>query len=662
MAQSQPVQSYTPTHTNGLAGKNSEIAKYLLPEDPNSARSRAVWGQLQADLPKILETFYAELQSVPTLKQKLGNDPKAPGRLSALQTTHWERVFNADIDQTVEKEARKIGAAHVRIGLTSDWFIASYGRILMEAIPTILKAHRFTPQRATGALQVLVSRVFMDMALANESYASQTTDHEAHEWREDNDYQNLRTISGAMTDLNDVTTNLAKLTDSTQKTSSSSESVAAAVEELVASIRQLSETSQSAAQEATDTNEALNDGVKGVAQAREAIQTVSQTASRSNESLSSLQSAAGEISSFMEVIQSIADQTNLLALNATIEAARAGEAGKGFAVVASEVKDLANQAAKATEDVAKRIATLQEGIDLMNEHFGATRTAIETGESTLENANRSIETAGHQMNSVASRMNEVASILEQQDASASEIGGHITRMTDMSRHNSETLSSVSDMLQHSNDGLSEAALKWFRNSSGRSMCEMAKIDHVLFKKRVVDTILGRGSWKASEVPDHHNCRLGKWYDSITDKDLREQISFRTLDEPHHRVHAAAVETLKAHEAGNTAKTLDHLEELEAASREVINGLNDVSKFLHSKESISERRKRERQPVFGERARIKSNGRDFEANVIDEAKRGIGIEGVSVHDIGQELEIEYKGPKRGVVRWSNGKRGGVEFQD
>jgi methyl-accepting chemotaxis protein len=68
--------------------------------------------------------------------------------------------------------------------------------------------------------------------------------------------------------------------------------------------------------------------------------------------------SSAEIADVLEVITAIAEQTNLLALNATIEAARAGAAGKGFAVVASEVKDLAQETARATEDISRRVAAI----------------------------------------------------------------------------------------------------------------------------------------------------------------------------------------------------------------------------------------------------------------------------------------------------------------
>ena len=120
--------------------------------------------------------------------------------------------------------------------------------------------------------------------------------------------------------------------------SRSVDTVSAGSEEMGASIREISQNASEAAQVAA-----------------EAVTLASAVSATMNK----LGASSAEIGNVIKTITAIAEQTNLLALNATIEAARAGELGKGFAVVASEVKDLAQETARATEDIARRVEAIQ---------------------------------------------------------------------------------------------------------------------------------------------------------------------------------------------------------------------------------------------------------------------------------------------------------------
>ncbi len=151
-------------------------------------------------------------------------------------------------------------------------------------------------------------------------------------------------------------------------------------------------------------------------------------AERTDRTVDGLAQAAGKIGEVVGLIQSIAGQTNLLALNATIEAARAGEAGKGFAVVASEVKNLANQTAKATEDIATQIAAMQ----------AVTQEAV--------NAIRSIAGTIHEVNEIAT---VISAAVEQQGAATREIARNVVEASDSTRQVRHRIDSVAEAARES---------------------------------------------------------------------------------------------------------------------------------------------------------------------------------------------------------------------
>jgi methyl-accepting chemotaxis protein len=160
----------------------------------------------------------------------------------------------------------------------------------------------------------------------------------------------LQTVSSASTELQQTAESMAATAEQTNQQASS---VATASSQATANVQTVATASEELSASIAEIGRQVNQSAKIAANAVD-------EAARTNEAVRGLDEAANRIGEVVTLINDIAGQTNLLALNATIEAARAGEAGKGFAVVAQEVKNLANQTAKATEEISQQITSVQE--------------------------------------------------------------------------------------------------------------------------------------------------------------------------------------------------------------------------------------------------------------------------------------------------------------
>jgi methyl-accepting chemotaxis protein len=526
----------------------------------------------------IVDRFYDRLQETPELARFLGDGSILP-RLKKAQSDHWSTLFADGPTARYQERALRVGEAHARVGLTPDWYMAAYALMLNDLSAAAVSSLWMKPKRLQRVLGSLQRAIVFDMVTAVSAYESDIADNTEQARRTQQAIENLRQLAATIIDVNDATITLAELVKNSKTMAQTGEEIARAAHELVVSVEDITHNSQDAAIEAEQAYMAVSEGTTNADAARDAIGEISSAVRDTAASVQDLSEASEQIEQILAVIENIAEQTNLLALNATIEAARAGEAGKGFAVVANEVKNLANQTSRSTEDITQKINALRGGMEAIRNTMERSERAVRVGETAITATSDTMGSLSAQVTTVATKIQTISDILIQQQQSSESIAAAIGSVATMAADNNELVRQVSQSIQTSNTNITSNASQWFQDGSSRGLCELAKIDHVLFKKRIVDVIMGDAHWNPHEVPDCHGCRLGKWYDSVTDRRLTGNPHFRALKDPHQRVHDEGIQTLTCFHNGDMDGAVRHLRTMNQASTEVLQKLDALSRSL-----------------------------------------------------------------------------------
>lgn len=276
----------------------------------------------------------------------------------------------------------------------------------------------------------------------------------------------ISTLASSSSQLNSISTDMAQRSE---QTAGKSNTVAAAAEELSANMGSVAAAME---QSATNVNtvsvgaEEMSATISEIAgntdKARKITQEAVYKSKEGSQRIKDLGDAAQDISKVTETIMTISSQTNLLALNATIEAARAGEAGKGFAVVANEIKELAQQTARATEDIKGKIQGIQDAANItVTENLEIDKIINEIDDiismiaTSVEEQNVTTKDIAENVSQAASGIQEVNENVAQSSSVTKDVAREISQVSS----NASEMNTSSSQVQEKSDELSILAEK-----------------------------------------------------------------------------------------------------------------------------------------------------------------------------------------------------------
>jgi len=384
------------------------------------------------------------------------------GLLTEINTFTQKALITAEHDEIAVERTLMISALltlvlGVGIGTLIGRSISRPVQGMTEAMKTLSEGNANVDVPAQGRKDevgemALSVQVFKDNLIKNQEMAKQA---EADQAERDRRVKLRDQITAAFD--NDVTSMLKSVNVSPQSMDETAQSMSAIAEQslqqssaVAAASEEASVNVQTVASASEELAASITEISRQVSQSTSIAGTAVVEVENTNSKIQGLAEAANKIGEVVAMITDIADQTNLLALNATIEAARAGDAGKGFAVVASEVKNLANQTAKATEEISLQISGVQGAtqeavtaigsiggtINELNEISSAIAAAVEEQGAATQEIARNVEQA-------AQGTADVSSNIEGVRQAAGETGTASTKVLEVSRElgeESETLS------------------------------------------------------------------------------------------------------------------------------------------------------------------------------------------------------------------------------
>lgn len=350
------------------------------------------------------------------------------------------------------------------------------------------------------------------------------------------------------------------------------QSIAAAAEEMEASVHEIRKYGEGISEEAVQAQTVTEQGSEAVSKSIVEFDNISSSVGDNVVRVEQLSDLTKEVASMAESIKEIAFQTNLLSLNASVEAARAGDAGRGFAVVAQEVRNLATRSSDATKKIEEIVKQLQSEMKLIRDSMNNSSEAVESGKASINDVGKKMQLVKEKIDVVTENTTQISTTLNEQTAASQDVARGITEIATATSQGVSGIEKIVDSMNKLENLISAQIAKLAELNVPDKVIKLAQSDHVIWKKRLANMVIGKEGLNSSELADHHSCRLGKWYDQVTDPRYKGNETFRALVHPHRLVHDHGKRAVDLYNKGDVEGALKEISAVERASVDVLNAL------------------------------------------------------------------------------------------
>lgn len=359
------------------------------------------------------------------------------------------------------------------------------------------------------------------------------------------------------------------------------ENIASSSEELSTTSTDISSFVHQSSQMTEDALKLSSDCMEGIGKSFDEIADAFEKSQMAEGAMTKVTEQALQIEQMVTVIKSVADQTNLLALNASIEAARAGDAGRGFAVVADEIKKLA-------DSTKQQVDIIQNVVQILMSEIKTADTVIKESAHIFTGGKRNMDLSRKTMTNMAGALEEVGKSfkrinesIDDQTASSEEIAASLSVVNEKTKTLNHETAKTGRVLNDLSRILDQLRIKMLPETAltQAEQIDICISDHLIWRWRVYNMIMGYEKLSPEQVGNHLVCRLGQWVENTgrTIPEIRQNLD--SMETPHQKLHEFAKEAIIAYNNGNLGAAEAKLAEMDVVSKRIVEQLDVIKQKL-----------------------------------------------------------------------------------